>query len=114
MTLPVFPGVHRKRRYFYTTFLREPVARFISEYRHVERGATWLASRHMCNGKPPTPEQLPMCFDPEQGWDGVALDEFLACPYNLAFNRYPCHMLIPLNARCMIEGKRECWPISHS
>ncbi|VDK65018.1 unnamed protein product [Gongylonema pulchrum] len=28
-----------------------------------------------------------MCFDPEIGWDGVSLDEFLACPYNLAFNR---------------------------
>ncbi|KAK6113963.1 Sulfotransferase family protein [Brugia pahangi] len=80
-------GFHRKRRYFYTSFFREPVARFISEYRHVERGATWLAARHICNGRPPTPEQLPMCFDPEIGWDGVTMDEFLACPYNLAFNR---------------------------
>lgn len=80
-------GVHRKRRYFYTTFLREPVSRFISEYRHVERGATWLAARHICNGRPPTPEQLPICFDPEVGWEGVSLDDYLACPYNLAFNR---------------------------
>lgn len=80
-------GFHRKRRYFYTSFFREPIARFISEYRHVERGATWLAARHICNGRPPTPEQLPMCFDPEIGWDGVTMDEFLACPYNLAFNR---------------------------
>ncbi|VDM95786.1 unnamed protein product [Thelazia callipaeda] len=80
-------GSHRRRRYFYTSFLREPVSRFISEYRHVERGATWLASRHICNGRPPTPEQLPMCFDPEIGWDGVTMDEFLSCPYNLAFNR---------------------------
>jgi len=67
--------------------LRDPIARFISEYRHVERGATWLASRHICNGRPPTPDQLPMCFDPEAGWSGVTLDEFIACPYNLAFNR---------------------------
>uniref|UniRef100_A0A914CBX9 Heparan-sulfate 6-O-sulfotransferase n=1 Tax=Acrobeloides nanus TaxID=290746 RepID=A0A914CBX9_9BILA len=80
-------GIHRKRRYFYTTFLRDPVERFISEYRHVERGATWSAARHVCNGKPPTPDQLPMCFDPEIGWEGVSLDEFLSCPYNLAFNR---------------------------
>jgi heparan sulfate 6-O-sulfotransferase HS6ST1 len=80
-------GKHQKRRYFYTSFLREPITRFISEYRHVERGATWLASRHVCNGKPPTPEQLPMCFDPEVGWDGVLMEEFLSCPYNLAFNR---------------------------
>ena len=80
-------GAHRKRRYFYTTFLRDPIERFISEYRHVERGATWLASRHVCNGKPPTPEQLPMCFDPEVGWVGVSMVEFLSCPFNLAFNR---------------------------
>ncbi|KAK0394222.1 hypothetical protein QR680_000631 [Steinernema hermaphroditum] len=80
-------GVHTKRRYFYTTFLRDPVARFISEYRHVHRGATWLAARHMCNGRQPSPEELPMCFDPEIGWDGLSLDEFLSCPYNLAFNR---------------------------
>ncbi|TMS32390.1 hypothetical protein L596_000236 [Steinernema carpocapsae] len=80
-------GVHSKRRYFYTTFLREPVARFISEYRHVERGATWLAARHMCNGRPPSPEELPMCFDPEIGWEGLSLNEFISCPYNLAFNR---------------------------
>lgn len=32
-------------RYYYITFLREPVARYISEFRHVQRGATWRASR---------------------------------------------------------------------
>lgn len=46
-----------------------------------------MASRHMCNGRPPGPDQLPLCFDPEAGWGGVSLDEFLGCPYNLAFNR---------------------------
>ncbi|CAI4226971.1 unnamed protein product [Auanema sp. JU1783] len=80
-------GSHKKRRYFYTSFLREPISRFISEYRHVNRGATWIASRHVCNGRPPTPDELPLCFDPQTGWDDVSLDEFLHCPYNLAFNR---------------------------
>lgn len=51
------------------------------------RGANWLAARHVCNGKPPTPEQLPMCFNPEIGWKDVHLNEFLSCPFNLAFNR---------------------------
>lgn len=82
-----FLGKHQKRRYYFTTFLREPVERFISEYSHVVRGANWLAARHACNGKLPSPEQLPMCFNPEIGWEGVELDEFLACPFNLAFNR---------------------------
>uniref|UniRef100_A0AC35U9H5 Heparan-sulfate 6-O-sulfotransferase n=1 Tax=Rhabditophanes sp. KR3021 TaxID=114890 RepID=A0AC35U9H5_9BILA len=80
-------GGPRKRRYFYTTFLREPISRFISEFRHVERGATWLSAKHMCNGRPPTPEELPLCFDPDLGWQGIDIDEFLDCPYNLAFNR---------------------------
>ncbi|EYC13189.1 hypothetical protein Y032_0044g1021 [Ancylostoma ceylanicum] len=80
-------GTRRVRRYFYTTFLREPIARFISEYRHVNRGATWIASRHICNGRAPTSDELPLCFDPHLGWDDVSLDEFLHCPFNLAFNR---------------------------
>ncbi|KAK6057669.1 heparan sulfate 6-sulfotransferase, partial [Cooperia oncophora] len=82
-----FTGARRIRRYFYTTFLREPTARFISEYRHVNRGATWIASRHICNGRAPTSDELPLCFDPNIGWDDVSLNEFLHCPFNLAFNR---------------------------
>jgi len=31
----------KSRRYFYVTFLREPVGRYLSEWRHVQRGATW-------------------------------------------------------------------------
>ncbi|KAL1228367.1 Heparan-sulfate 6-O-sulfotransferase 3-B [Trichinella pseudospiralis] len=79
---------HVARRYFITTFLREPVSRFISEFHHVQRGATWLASRHLCNGRSPTAEELPPCFERSQhGWKGVTLDAFLACSSNLAFNR---------------------------
>ncbi|KAL1236204.1 Heparan-sulfate 6-O-sulfotransferase 1-B [Trichinella spiralis] len=60
---------HVARRYFITTFLREPVSRFISEFHHVRRGATWLASRHLCNGRSPTAEELPPCFERSQhGW----------------------------------------------
>uniref|UniRef100_A0A915D8P7 Heparan-sulfate 6-O-sulfotransferase n=1 Tax=Ditylenchus dipsaci TaxID=166011 RepID=A0A915D8P7_9BILA len=63
---------HNRRRYYYTTFLRDPVERFVSEYSHVERGATWLSARHVCNGH----------------WvGGVELNEFISCPFNLAFNR---------------------------
>ncbi|KAI6228162.1 Heparan-sulfate 6-O-sulfotransferase [Aphelenchoides besseyi] len=78
---------HQIRRYFYTTFLRNPIERFISEYRHVERGANWLRSRHICNGRRPTVFELPLCYDPSVGWKGVSLAEYLSCPYNLAFNR---------------------------
>ena len=43
-----------KRRYFYITFLRDPVRRYLSEFKHVQRGATWKKSEHKCNGKPAT------------------------------------------------------------
>ncbi|CAJ0945306.1 unnamed protein product, partial [Mesorhabditis belari] len=80
-------GTHNKRRLFATTFLRDPVTRVISEYRHVNRGATWLGSRHLCKGRAPTNDELPSCYDLDIGWEGVTLDEFLDCSSNLAFNR---------------------------
>lgn len=77
----------KKTRLYFTTFLREPVDRFISEYSHVQRGATWKRSRHFCNGRSPTAEELPQCYDPEVGWEGIGLNEFIDCQHNLAFNR---------------------------
>lgn len=75
-----------KRRYFYITLLREPVARFLSEYRHVQRGATWKTSRHLCGGRPPTKEELPSCYSGPD-WRHVTIEEFISCPHNLAVNR---------------------------
>jgi heparan sulfate 6-O-sulfotransferase HS6ST1 len=75
-----------KRRYFYITLLREPVARYLSEFRHVQRGATWKGSRHHCRGRPATEDEVPPCYV-GQDWEGVALDEFIDCDSNLAINR---------------------------
>lgn len=66
--------------------LREPVARFLSEFRHVQRGATWKTSRHLCQGRPPTLKELPLCFSGED-WRDVSLKEFMDCSSNLAINR---------------------------
>jgi hypothetical protein len=42
----------------------------------------------MCNGRPASATELPMCFDPDVGhWANVTLDAFMDCPYNLAANR---------------------------
>merc|ERR1719431_1244476 len=78
-----------KRRYFYITFLRDPVRRYLSEFKHVQRAATWKKAEHKCNGKPASREELPPCYDDfnEDDWSGVELDEFMDCPYNLAVNR---------------------------
>lgn len=58
-------GETAKRRYFYITLLREPIARYLSEFRHVQRGATWKNSRHWCLGRTATPEELPPCYNGE-------------------------------------------------
>ena len=84
------PNVLRKRRrplhlnrVFYITWLRDPVERFLSEFGHVRRGATWKTVRHVCNGKE---YNSPKCYH-GINWSDVTLQRFLNCPYNLAFNR---------------------------
>ncbi|XP_078738921.1 uncharacterized protein LOC144952400 [Lampetra fluviatilis] len=74
------------RNYYYITLLREPTARYLSEWQHVRRGATWRSSPHLCAGRPPARGELPPCY-PGADWSGVSLADFLACPHNLAANR---------------------------
>ena len=78
-----------RRRYFYITILRDPVLRYLSEFKHVQRGATWKGSVHKCNGKPASRAEIPPCYDDinEEDWADVELDEFMNCPSNLAANR---------------------------
>lgn len=73
----------RLNRIFYVTWLRDPIERFLSEFGHVRRGATWRTVRHICNGKQ---YMLPKCYHGDD-WRNVSLKSFLNCPYNLAFNR---------------------------
>nr|XP_027226491.1 heparan-sulfate 6-O-sulfotransferase 2-like [Penaeus vannamei] len=75
-----------KRRYFYITFLRDPVHRYLSEFRHVRRGATWKTARLLCQGRPATREEVPLCYENET-WENVTLEEFMSCDSNLAVNR---------------------------
>ncbi|XP_041119490.1 heparan-sulfate 6-O-sulfotransferase 1 [Polyodon spathula] len=88
------PGVLNKkentlknpRKFYYITLLRDPVSRYLSEWRHVQRGATWKTSLHMCDGRTPTPDELPSCYEGTD-WSGCSLQQFTDCPYNLANNR---------------------------
>lgn len=73
-------------RYFYLTLLRDPVSRYLSEYKHVQRGATWRMSRHWCAGRPASLEELPKCYNGTI-WKDVTLNSFADCPHNLAANR---------------------------
>ncbi|KAM9609878.1 heparan-sulfate 6-O-sulfotransferase 3 [Trichechus inunguis] len=74
------------RNFYYITMLRDPVSRYLSEWKHVQRGATWKTSLHMCDGRSPTRDELPTCY-PGDDWSGVSLREFMDCSYNLANNR---------------------------
>ncbi|XP_038939488.1 heparan-sulfate 6-O-sulfotransferase 1 isoform X1 [Rattus norvegicus] len=78
--------IGENRKFYYITLLRDPVSRYLSEWRHVQRGATWKTSLHMCDGRTPTPEELPPCYEGTD-WSGCTLQEFMDCPYNLANNR---------------------------
>ncbi|OTF73112.1 heparan-sulfate 6-O-sulfotransferase 1-like protein [Euroglyphus maynei] len=87
--------VNTKRNFYFMTLLRDPISRFLSEFKHVERGATWKTSRHWCDGRLPTSKEIPYCFH-GTNWRNVSLDEFMNCPHNLAFNRQT-RMLADLN-----------------
>ncbi|KAJ8393852.1 hypothetical protein AAFF_G00055810 [Aldrovandia affinis] len=72
--------------FYYITMLRDPVSRYLSEWKHVQRGATWKTALHMCDGRSPTQDELPTCYSGDD-WAGVTLTEFMDCPSNLANNR---------------------------
>jgi len=82
-SLDELEGIRKRRRYFFITVLRDPIHRYISEFRHVQRGATWKAAGHWCGGQE---FEFPKCYQ-DQDWTGVELDEFMNCSYNFAHNR---------------------------
>lgn len=73
-------------RYFYITILRDPIVRYLSEFKHVQRGATWKNTKYWCGGKEATRKEIPPCYD-DIDWAGVTLDEFTDCKSNMATNR---------------------------
>ena len=85
-----------KRNTYFITSIRNPIDRFISEWKHYGRGATWHYSRMICNGRE-YENDLEKCF--ETDWKNVPLDEFLNCRYNLASNRQ-VRMLANLGHQC--------------
>lgn len=88
-------------RYFYFTQLREPFNRYLSEYFHQSAiGGHWQDALLGCGPGFSDWADIRPCFHTES-WKGVKMDEFLACPHNLATNRM-ARMLADLN-------KSECY-----
>ena len=80
-------GQNKQRRFFYVTIIREPVARFISEFSFVtSMGSMWRTATLRCNGRSPSKRVLPPCFT-RKNLSDITLDEFMGCQWNLAINR---------------------------
>ena len=76
-------------KFHFTTMLRHPVLRYISEYLHVQRGATF-SYRHTCDGREVKDYEMPPCypgFYDHKEWLNVTLSTFLSCESNWANNR---------------------------
>ncbi len=70
--------------FYYFTILREPLRRFLSEWQHVKRGATWKRK----NSKECSSSEYENCIkNGAKTWANVSLDEFISCEKNPAFNR---------------------------
>jgi len=73
-------------RYFYMTLLRDPLMRYLSEWRHQRLGNHWEEGKLYCDGKRVDLFDVRPCFNTET-WFSVTLDEFMDCPDNMATNR---------------------------
>ena len=85
LSIKVNPG----RNLCFIVVLRHPVLRYLSEYFHVQRGASW-SYRHKCGGREVTTEEMPPCYPgyyAGEAWENVTLTKFLSCEHNWANNR---------------------------
>lgn len=84
------PRINTDSHFFYSTILRHPVLRYMSEYLHVKRNATW-ARRRVCGGKKVNTEsEMPPCYPgyySKKPWVNVTIEKFMACSSNWANNR---------------------------
>ena len=83
------PLFNRNRKFFYAVILRHPLERYVSEFLHVKRGATWI-SQHICNGKPVSPKDMPPCYPGyynREKWPNLTLSGFMSCESNWGNNR---------------------------
>lgn len=84
------PKINPHRHLHYTILLRHPIMRYLSEYLHMQRNATWAAAKHLCNGKLATMAEMPPCYPGYylgKPWVNMTLSEFVSCDSNWANNR---------------------------
>jgi hypothetical protein len=81
-----YPNSLPVRDFRYFTILRDPVKRFLSEWLHVRRGATWIRKPHSDEQKCLN-SHYKRCFSGTKTWANVSLEQFMNCESNLARNR---------------------------
>ena len=82
-------GPKPSRRFHYITMIRHPILRYLSEYMHVRRGATWSRKR-VCSGKEVVNDEMPPCYEGYYTglrWSNVTMESFVSCDTNWANNR---------------------------
>jgi len=96
-------------RFVYATLIREPIKRFLSEYLHNLRGATWLSERLSC-------QRAQQYRNQSSCWQSTTillfnikhliiflesnLTDYIFCPFNSAINRQT-RMLSSLKINCL-------------
>ncbi len=90
-----YPNID-KRNFFYFTILRDPVKRYISEWQHIRRGATWKRS---INQKCSRPKDYEKCYEGHVNWENATLEQFVLCKFNQANNRQT-RMLAYFDKQC--------------
>lgn len=94
-------------KFHYTTMIRHPVLRYVSEYLHVHRGATF-SYRHTCNEREVTDSEMPPCypgFYDKSPWPNVTLPKFLSCSSNWGNNRQTLSIADLETVRCFDTSK---------
>ena len=91
-----YPGFDPNNGFFFFTILRHPIKRYLSEWKHVSRGATWIRKNQKTSCQT---ERYVKCFKGAKNWQNVTLNEFMSCEYNLANNRQT-RMLSNLKTGC--------------
>jgi hypothetical protein len=81
-----YPQIKNEFDFKFFTILREPLKRYLSEWQHVSRGATWKPKNRK-NNKKCLINNYEKCFENRVNWQNVSLVEFMNCKFNLANNR---------------------------
>jgi hypothetical protein len=113
------PSVYKHanvRNYVNIGIFRNPVKRFISEWKHVQRGVVWDGSQNVCN---PEGKQISeTCFGKNR--ENLTLNDFLSsCKSHVSKNRYvrwhqyydektpDCSIFDPKQSRILLQKAKE-------